>query len=366
MFVVVGEKYIHLYDNDLSYLKTVEKTEDSENSQLVTMYSLNYTLVLEEDLESLIFIKWDGSNAPLVKNKIQIGGDFNFASIACLDDSTLCFASSKSSNLHRFDIRMFDDDSPVNSDFQKTKTHNRYYKAMTITDSNLKYLFVLSVDHLFVINPITFDEYSNKRIKQSSYDPMYLATIMSSPLVIVGYKTEKILIYRIDSNNQIIQEDDAFFKDDGDKFKGIIPLRGTRYIIGFQKKKDVGFAWVHYNSIVHSNEIQYKEIDSSFTENKSVAFSRKDDDTFIIVSVNNDNNNVIRRKEFSSSDFDYLKNGGTLSSNSDSCDQNKIYMKDRCYSCNPGSVLIYSENGASFKTTCQVIDTSITKNYFDS
>lgn len=139
-FVAVGEKYAHLYDSSLNKLNFASKKDNNKPLEAVTVYPLNYTLILESD-KTLTSIKWNGDKDFAKIHDVDIGGFTEFHTLTCLDDSTLCYVNTHDGYMIRFDIRTIHDSKLKDPFFLKTPTANLNYENLMITDTNLNYFY---------------------------------------------------------------------------------------------------------------------------------------------------------------------------------------------------------------------------------
>lgn len=249
MFVVAGTDYFHLYDDSLNYLHNVP-IQCYQLSMIATIYPLNYTLGIHIGDKSLTFIKWDGANAPLVINNVEIEGATTFKSVACLDDSTLCFASSISGDLIRFDIRTIEDPL-ITSNFNLKVTHLTNYLVLSITDSNLKYLFGIKEEKIYNIDPMTLQIRTSLDILKDGNNPLRLLSIMSNPVVVVGYTHNKLETFEILQNGDF-SSTGSYTVSSGSELDGIVSIRGTRYIVTFSDNKNIDLVWLEFNNKIQS------------------------------------------------------------------------------------------------------------------
>lgn len=243
MFVVAGDKYIHLYDKDLNYLRNVDRPNIDSKVQLVTIYPLNYTLVLDEDDKSMMLIHWDCPNSPTVIQNVEVEEVTQFSSIACLEDSTLCFASGMNEELLRFDIRTVFDQS-ITSNFKLKVNYGRIFTTLAITDSNLKYLFGIVENDLVWIDPINLTKISIRPMFSFEQSPIFLAPFMSDPQLIIGYigRNFKSMEIKSDDSFNVLNNRNV---PEGQKLKGIMIIRGTRYLIRYSNLNDIKYYWVN-------------------------------------------------------------------------------------------------------------------------
>lgn len=98
-----------------------------------------------------------------------------------------------------------------------------------------------------------------------------------------------------------------------------------------------------------------------------MAYSRPTKNEYKLVAVNSiDGENKIASKIITNLELNYLRDDAVLPSYVYNCNTGVNYLKDRCYSCDPGSVLIYSfiSGGTGFTTDCLKVDMTINRDYF--
>lgn len=127
--------------------------------------------------------------------------------------------------------------------------------------------------------------------------------------------------------------------------------------------------WIPYNNKVDFSNPIGIELDLT-EEIDSISYLRKASNTFLLVYVSSQGiDNNIMSKEITDNELTLLKDSVVLPNENSDCISSENYIKDRCYNCRPGSVLVYYSSisaPSGFETSCLEVDKSISVDYLDA
>lgn len=347
-FVHYSPSTINLINSKDEVINTLNESINFPIKYAVSNSPLSYSLFVESD-DTLSAVKWDANNNYSIFRNVNIGKRTLFSSMTCLSTSTLCYASSIDNYFLRFDIRLFEQNSL--SPQTLVIFHTRLYSKIEITDSNLKYMFAISGNTVYYIDPKDLFDVSRIDINNAhSQTPKLLSTFQSSSLVVIASNSNKLYNYKINSSNSYFEYQGFGIIMEITTIMAMKTVQGTRYIMISGDSNSIYFLWSPYNNHINDSDHQTEIISNSAPEISSFDFLKTSLTSIQIKAVDNNNPGLIHSKDINLDALNYLKNSSNKNLQG-SCDPTNEYAKNRCTGCRYGRIIEYTFTGMTLNST---------------